>query len=42
MVTVHEEISRVSAAMGCWAGRANPEVARKIAEDDEFGVLGES
>ena len=39
-VTVHEETSRAERSYGLlgWAG--DPEVARMIAEDDAFGVLG--
>jgi predicted DNA-binding antitoxin AbrB/MazE fold protein len=39
-VTVCEEISIVDRTYGLLGWTGDPEVARRIAEDDEFGVLG--
>ena len=37
-VTVHEEISRVERSYGLLGWTGDPEILRRIAEDDEFGV----
>ena len=39
-VTVHEEMSVVDRSYGLLGWTGDPEILRKIAEDDEFGVLG--
>jgi predicted DNA-binding antitoxin AbrB/MazE fold protein len=39
-VIVHEEISRAERSYGLLGWTGDPEVVRRIAEDDEFGVLG--
>lgn len=38
-VTVHEEMSVVDRTYGLLGWTGDPEVARRIAEDDEFDVL---
>lgn len=38
-VTVHEETSRIKRSYGLMGWSGDPEVLRRIAEDDEFGVL---
>lgn len=37
-VTVHEEISRVERSYGLLGWTGDPEILRRLAEDDEFGV----
>jgi predicted DNA-binding antitoxin AbrB/MazE fold protein len=39
-VTIHEETSRAERSYGLIGWTGDPEVAKRIAEDDEFGVLG--
>jgi predicted DNA-binding antitoxin AbrB/MazE fold protein len=39
-IIVHEEISVADRTYGLLGWTGDPEVARRIAEDDEFGVLG--
>jgi predicted DNA-binding antitoxin AbrB/MazE fold protein len=39
-VTVREEMSVVDRTYGLLGWTGDPEILRKIAEDDEFGVLG--
>jgi predicted DNA-binding antitoxin AbrB/MazE fold protein len=38
-VTVHEATSRIRRSYGLMGWTGDPEVVRRIAEDDEFGVL---
>jgi predicted DNA-binding antitoxin AbrB/MazE fold protein len=38
-VTVHEETSRIRRSYGLMGWTGDPEILRKIAEDDEFSVL---
>jgi predicted DNA-binding antitoxin AbrB/MazE fold protein len=38
-VTVHAETSRIRRSYGLIGWTGDPEILRKIAEDDEFGVL---
>ena len=40
IVTVNDETSRAERGYGLLGWTGDPEVARKIAENDEFGVLG--
>jgi predicted DNA-binding antitoxin AbrB/MazE fold protein len=38
-VTVHEETSRIRRSYGLIGWTGDPEILRKMAEDDEFGLL---
>ena len=38
-VTVHEETSRIECSYGLLGWTGDPEILRRIAEDDEFGVI---
>jgi len=38
-LTVHEEPNRIERSYGLIGWTGDPEIVRRIAEDDEFGVL---